>query len=176
MRRYDVTASIYDMRYSKEQTAKIEAALANLEIGEEASVLDVGCGTGLLFNHLGSEHQGWIVGLDISKKTLCEAKVRSTGLANAHLLLGDADYLPFQDDVFDYVFAFTLIQNMPNPLRSLKEFRWTAAPHGHLIVTGLKSIFTRKQLENLLSKAGLRVAIMEEEDLKCFVAVCVTFD
>jgi len=176
MRRYDITAPMYEVRYSGEQTAKIEAALAHLEIGENASVLDVGCGTGLLFSHLAHRRQGTIVGVDISKKTLIQAKARSNGLSKVHLLLGDADYLPFRDHVFEHVFAFTLIQNMPNPLESLKELRRVNVPHGRLIVTGLKSIFTREQFRNLLSDAGLCAAAMEEDGLRCYVAVCVTFD
>ena len=176
MRRYDVTASMYDMRYSEEQTAKIQAALADLRIGENASVLDVGCGTGLLFNYLAHGHRRTVVGVDISKKTLIEAKVRTTHIANAHLLLGDADHLPFRENVYDHVFAFTLIQNMPNRVKSLKEFRRVATPHGRLVVTGLRSVFTRGQFESLLSKARLHVVAMKEEGLKCYVAVCATLD
>ena len=43
MRRYDLTARMYDERYAEEQAAKYRAALKHLDI--HGSVLDVGCGT-----------------------------------------------------------------------------------------------------------------------------------
>ncbi|MCK4223267.1 methyltransferase domain-containing protein, partial [Candidatus Bathyarchaeota archaeon] len=73
MRRYNLTAHIYESRYSVEQEEKIEAVLENLELRRKCSILDIGCGTGLLFPHLqNSPHL--IVGLDSSKEMLEKAE------------------------------------------------------------------------------------------------------
>ncbi len=69
MQRYDLTAHMYDERYAEEQKAKFERALEAVKIPSKSLVLDIGCGTGLLFKHLSSAPEG-IVGVDLSKKVL----------------------------------------------------------------------------------------------------------
>jgi len=171
MRRYDLTAYIYDMRYSEEQTEKINAALKSICIKEHSIILDVGCGTGLLFNHVAEKTQ-MTVGLDISKKALLLAKERAKKLANVHLIWADADVLPFSDEAFSHVFAITLIQNMPNPARTLKEVKRVTKNHSVIVVTGLKKKFSFKSFSRLLRKVSLNVTEMKNENLKCYVAIC----
>lgn len=175
MRRYDLTASIYDMRYEEEQTAKIKAALEKNTIKAGGLVLDVGCGTGLLFQHIVEKSEG-VIGLDISRKTLINAKKRAKRFRNVHLVLADADLMPFNDGLFDGVYAFTVIQNMPNPDETLTEMRNVARIGSTVVVTGLKKCFSRDAFISMLETAGLRVLRLEEGcNLQCFVAVCQTF-
>lgn len=176
MRRYDLTAKIYDMRYAGEQAAKIEAALKTLEslkVEGNSSVLDDGCGTGLLFNYI-ADKAGMVVGLDISRKVLAEAKRRSKRFDNVHLVLADADHAPFKDSVFSHIFAITLIQNVPNPEKTLVEAKRVAGKRAVIVVTGLKKKFSLEVFEGLLYKLGLNVLkiIEGDENLKCYVAVC----
>jgi ubiquinone/menaquinone biosynthesis C-methylase UbiE len=172
MHRYDVTARIYDMRYAEEQRAKIEAALKHVNLTVHW-VLDAGCGTGVLFSHVSYSALN-TVGLDFSGKTLRKAKDCAQNHESVHLLRADADNMPFKDCVFDAVFAMTLIQNVPSPSKTLKEIKRVARTDADIVVTGLKNIFEQSVLELLLKDAGLRVAAMETEGLKCRVAVCKT--
>jgi len=171
MHRYDLTAHIYDMRYAEEQTAKIETVLKSVSIEKGALVLDVGCGTGLLFNYLADKAEN-IVGVDISRKTLLHAKNRSRKFANTHLVWADADNLPFKNSVFSHVFAVTLIQNMPNSLKTLDEIKRVAKEKAVIVVTGLKGKFSLEVFESLLRKFGLNVIEIKSENLKCYVAIC----
>jgi ubiquinone/menaquinone biosynthesis C-methylase UbiE len=171
MRRYDLTAHIYDMRYSEEQTAKIDVALESVDVKKHSLVLDVGCGTGLLFNHV-AEKVEIIAGLDISRKILLQAKKRSNKLVNANLIWADADNLPFKNEVFSHVFAMTLIQNMPNPAKTLKEVKRVTKNDAIIIVTGLKKKFPLESFVRLLRKVGLNIIKIKNENLKCFVAIC----
>jgi ubiquinone/menaquinone biosynthesis C-methylase UbiE len=171
MRRYDLTAHIYDMRYSEEQTAKIHAALESVSIKKHSIILDAGCGTGLLFNHI-AEKAETIVGLDISRKILLQAKEHSRKFANVHLIWADADSLPFNDEVFSNVFAITLIQNMPNPAKTLKEVERVTRNDEIIVVTGLKRKFSLKGFVRLLRKTGLSMIEIKNENLKCYVAIC----
>ncbi len=170
MRRYDVTAEMYDMRYAEEQTAKIKAALQHVKV-KAAMLLDAGCGTGILFSHVADEAQ-MIVGIDISKKSLLTAKERSREQMRVHLVRADADNMPLRDEVFDRVFAITLIQNMPNPTETLNEIKRAAKANASIVVTALKKVFDRNTLEQLLKAAGLNIIVIEGEGLKCYVAVC----
>lgn len=171
MRRYDATAHLYDMRYAEEQTKKIQASLRNVGIEREHLILDVGCGTGVLFSYV-ADKADRIVGLDISRRTLSYAKQRAKECGNVHLLLADVEILPFRDNIFDRVFALTLIQNTPNPRDTLAEIRRVADYSSAIVVTGLKKIFTKKAFEKLLNEADLRNVTLLSENPKCYVAVC----
>jgi demethylmenaquinone methyltransferase/2-methoxy-6-polyprenyl-1,4-benzoquinol methylase len=170
MHRYDVTAQIYDMRYGEEQTAKMEAALRHLKI-EAYMILDSGCGTGILFNHVADKAR-MTIGLDFSRKTLLKAKERAKNHVGLNLVRADADNMPLRDNIFDRVFAMTLIQNTPDPMETLNEIRRVAKDNALIVVTGLKKIFCQHTLERLLKNAGLNIVAMENEDLKCYVAIC----
>jgi ubiquinone/menaquinone biosynthesis C-methylase UbiE len=173
IRRYDLTASIYDMRYAEEQKAKIEAALEKVKVKWRGLVLDVGCGTGILFDYV-ADRPKMIVGLDLSKKTLLEARARTIKKKtdNVHLVQADADNMPFVDSEFDNVFAITVLQNAPNPKNMLREIRRVAKDEAAFVLTGLKSIFSTPKFRRLLKQAGLRVDESEDKHLKCYVTIC----
>jgi ubiquinone/menaquinone biosynthesis C-methylase UbiE len=173
MMRYDTTASIYDERYAEEQTAKVEAALKNIKIEKQWLILDVGCGTGILFDHIADRANG-IVGLDFSKKNLLQAKERmgKKSLRNVQLIQADADNMPFHKEVFNTAFAMTILQNTPNPSETLVEIKRVVRDDAFLVITGLKKIFTKNGFERLLKNSHLNTLMLEDEKLKCYVAVC----
>jgi ubiquinone/menaquinone biosynthesis C-methylase UbiE len=174
MHRYDLTAHIYDIRYAEEQTAKIEAVMESINMEKEGLVLDVGCGTGLLFEYVACKAEA-IVGLDISRETLLQAKKRAKKFANVRLILADSDNIPVKEDVFSHGFALTLIQNTPNALKTLNEIRQVSKQNAVIIVTGLKKKFPIKAFKRLLHDAGFGVIALKSESLKCHVAVCTKF-
>jgi ubiquinone/menaquinone biosynthesis C-methylase UbiE len=173
MRRYDLTAEIYDMRYAEEQTNKIKAGLRHVEIREKNRVLDVGCGTGILFDQF-RDRSNTVVGVDISKKTLFQAlrHAYEKETPNIHLVQADADYLPFKQNTFDNVFAVTILQNSPHPASTLFEIKRVGRCNTIFVITGLKSIFTKSAFMKLLKDVKMTKNALEEENLKCYVAVC----
>ena len=171
MHRYDLTAHIYDMQYAEEQTAKIEVALEGLKMEKRSSVLDAGCGTGLLFGYVADKAET-TVGLDISRKILLQAKKRAKNFLNIHLILADADNMPLKENIFSHVFGITLIQNMPNPAKTLNEIRRVAKDDAVIVVTGMKKAFTHEEFEELLRDVGFNIMALKYEGLKCYVAVC----
>ena len=173
MRRYDLTAETYDVQYVEEQAAKYKTALEHLNMVRLGKVLDVGCGTGLLFSHVATKAQT-IVGVDISGKLLRQAKERARNFCNVHVVQADADHLPFRNACFSMVFAFTVLQNIPKPLETLSEIKRIAKRGASVVVTGLKKAFSSAAFSALLENAGLQVVSLEDADaLKCYVAVTV---
>jgi ubiquinone/menaquinone biosynthesis C-methylase UbiE len=173
IRRYDLTAQLYDVRYAEEQELKYRTALESLKVARNSKVLDVGCGTGLLFSHVAAETQT-LVGMDISGKLLLQAKERARKFRNVHLVQADADHMPFKDKYCSVVFAFTVLQNLPDPLETLKEVKRIAERDAPIVVTGLKKAFSLDAFSELLQSAGLRVVSLKDADmLKCHVAVSV---
>lgn len=169
---YNLTAKTYDVQYSEEQKVKIKAALEIIKIGCNSLVLDMGCGTGLLFDHVACQVER-VVGVDFSKSMLKIAKKRAENFNNIDLVLADADYAPFKEGVFSHIFAVTLLQNMPNPRKTLKEMKRIAGRNALIIVTGLKKKFSYSLFEDLLSNISLEtIEILKGESLKCYIAVC----
>jgi ubiquinone/menaquinone biosynthesis C-methylase UbiE len=169
MRRYDLTAKIYDMRYADEQEAKYKAALHAIVIS--GAVLDIGCGTGLLFNHVARQAEN-VVGVDVSKQLLLMARERAEAFRNVHLIQADADHLPFEKGCFNVVFAFTVLQNMPKSMETVKEISRTAMQGAPVVVTGLKKTFSLETFRELFQHAGLPAVSIEDADsLRCYVAV-----
>jgi len=172
MHNYDSLAPVYDVQYAEEQNAKIKAALNHINLKEDNLVLDAGCGTGLLFEHISGSVK-LLVGLDISSKILEKAKKRAKRFPNVTIIRADADLMPFSKEVFDGIFAITLLQNTPNPILTLQEMKRVGKSPSIIVVTGLKKEFSQKAFRELLLKAGLGAFIMESgKQLKGHVAVC----
>jgi ubiquinone/menaquinone biosynthesis C-methylase UbiE len=172
MLHYDQQATIYDVQYLGEQNAKIEEALNVTELKSNETVLDLGCGTGFLFQHI-NESIRLLVGLDISSNVLLEAKKRTKNLYNIALIRADADNTPFTDHTFDRVLAITLLQNMPDPMKTISEMKRVGKPKAIFAITGLKKTFTQESFFDLLKVARLKVSALEtDQQLKGHIAVC----
>ena len=173
MQRYDLTAEMYEMRYAEEQKAKYKKALEAVNIADRV-VLDVGCGTGLFLSQVAAQAD-MVVGVDVSRKLLLKAKEQASTLPNVSVLQADADHLPFSDDFFDAVFAFTVLQNMPEPSTTLYELKRVAKCGGRVVVTGLKKAFSLGAFMDVLEGSGLRVvSFVDDEAVNCYIAVLAT--
>jgi ubiquinone/menaquinone biosynthesis C-methylase UbiE len=172
MRRYNLTAEMYDARYCEEQEAKYKAALDGLSL-DAGVFLDVGCGSGLFCSHIGDKGS-MVVGVDVSRNLLLLAKERSKVYSNTCLVQADADHLPFKPTVFSHVFAFTVLQNMPNPTKTLEEFKLVAKRDARIVATGLKAAIPLEVFGGFLEKAGLQVVSIRDDDaLRCYVVVSI---
>jgi malonyl-CoA O-methyltransferase len=76
-------------------------------------ILDIGCGTGQLLSALGSRYpRSRLYGLDLAyNMTCCAAERLGQGAA---LVNGDAELLPFRDDVFDLLVSTSTLQWLEN--------------------------------------------------------------
>jgi len=144
----DLGGGLYDLRYREEQTRKYDAVLVLALPRGDALLLDDGCGTGMLLQRLDSP----VIGLDISPSLLKTAKKK---LKTEHnLILGDAEQLPLRDNIFDGVYAITLIQNTPDKAKTVTEMKRVSRPGSKVIVTALKIIIDQIAFKDLLENAG----------------------
>jgi len=169
-RRYDLTAYMYDRRYREIQREKYETVLANVTSVDR--VLDLGCGTGMLLSPLEKKAR-LVVGVDMSAEMLREAKKRAAG---APLVLADADHLPFADGSFDMVVSVTLLQNMPDPSKTVRELARVLRSDGKAIITSLKHKHSPEQLAAWAAAANLQPLKVGEisgsEDVICVARRC----
>jgi ubiquinone/menaquinone biosynthesis C-methylase UbiE len=103
-----------------------ELIVSEAKITEGMSVLDVGCGTGIVARHAArrSGSVGRVVGMDIDHGMLGAAKSVSIkeGLSIDYQY-GSACELPFDSGAFDAVLCLQGLQYFPDPMRALREFR-----------------------------------------------------
>lgn len=95
----------------------IEKAVRHLNTKESLQILDVGCGTGANLEML--DQFGETRGVDVSDEAL--AFCRKRGLTNVEK--GLAEDLPFEDESFDLVTAFDVVEHLDNDLAGLKEMQ-----------------------------------------------------
>jgi ubiquinone/menaquinone biosynthesis C-methylase UbiE len=135
------------------------------------TILDVGCGSGLFFSFATSMAQ-MIVGVDFSHELLLKAKLRAKQFANIHVIQADADHLPFKKTLFDAVFAFTMLQNMPAPKKTLQEIKQQININGRLVVTGLKKAFLITVFLDLFDDNNLKLLeFIDKPNLNCYIAI-----
>lgn len=107
-----------------------EAALDELfPMAAPSSVLDVGCGEGVVTERwarrLGA---GRVVGLDLDDPGL-RAHWSTRTRPNLEFLAGQAGELPFRRDEFDLVAAIESLEHVPDPARTLEEMARVARRH-----------------------------------------------
>jgi 2-polyprenyl-3-methyl-5-hydroxy-6-metoxy-1,4-benzoquinol methylase len=93
------------------------------------SILDVGCGEGVLTSRWAQRlGAGTVVGLDLPDPKL-EAQWHVRRRANLRFVTGRADELPFAPGEFDLVAAVETLEHVPDPERALAEMARVAARH-----------------------------------------------
>lgn len=173
MRRYDLTFQIYDERYSDEQKAKYRVALDELGSGKGSVALDLGCGSGLFFTQVAGTVD-MVIGIDVSLNMLLIARERAKNFSGVFLVQADADHLPLRRNILSHVFAFTMLQNMPEPVKTLKELKLVSKRDACFFVSGLKAVFSLNAFVDYLEEAGLHVVSVRADDLlQCFIVKAV---
>jgi ubiquinone/menaquinone biosynthesis C-methylase UbiE len=133
---YDTIAERYDELYGLEQLGKNLAASAFL-YGKE-TVLDAGCGTGLLSVFLKGSYY---VCLDLSIGMLEVFRSRRRCLCDA--IRGNINMLPFRDECVDGLACITVIHEAPGTLSGLAR----VLKLGGVMVLGVKERLLREPLK-----------------------------
>lgn len=96
-------------------------------------VLDAGCGTGYGTAILAQAGPARLCGVDVASDAI-EATRAHLGDAAA-LQIADVRELPFEDDSFDAVVCFEVIEHIEDPLRAITEFARVLRPTGVLLIS-----------------------------------------
>lgn len=105
------------------------------EIGAADSVLDVACGPGLVACEIAKVAQQ-VTGVDVTPAMIEQAKSRqqSLGLINLDWALGDAEQLPFADQMFSRVVTRYSFHHFSEPERVFAEMVRVCQPGGQVTV------------------------------------------
>ncbi len=114
-----------------EEPEKIRAILRRAGIVPGVEVLDVACGTGVLFPYYLELGAGSVTGIDLSPEMIRRAEAKFSD-SRIRLLTGDAAEL--DDGCFDRIVVFNALPHFPDPERLLRSLAARLAPGGRLTV------------------------------------------
>ena len=99
--------------------------------GSCGRVLDLGCGTGALFQQIARQAQG-VFGIDFSEVAIAGSRERvpEAGLSRASVMA-----LPFREASFDTLVASEILEHLPDDRKALAEWRRVLKSKGRLIAT-----------------------------------------
>ena len=133
-RAYELYAPVYDLIFDWIFAPGREAAIKQLGIARNDSVLEVGIGTGL--NLPLYPPSCGLTGIDLSQEMLDKAveRVQTLAMPNVTLKVMDATALDFADNEFDKALATYTISAVPDPVAVLREMRRVVKPGGVIVI------------------------------------------
>lgn len=130
-----------------------------------ADVLDVACGTGVLFPDYLERKVGGLTGIDISSEMV---KIAREKFPQVQVLCGDVEEAEF-DKKFDCVVVYNAFPHFPNPEHLIQVLSNLLKPGGTLTVAhGMSRAQIDRHHEGSASKVS--VGLMHENDLASIFA------
>lgn len=136
--------TFYDSVYRKGEKSHYTKILFNTnELPEEESkvlsaidwngksVLDVGCGTGLLASLIAAKGATRVIGIDFSAEAIKEAQEEHIA---ENLEYKQIDVFTHQDK-YDVIVSLGTLEHMDAPLEALKKFAELLNPHGTILIS-----------------------------------------
>jgi ubiquinone/menaquinone biosynthesis C-methylase UbiE len=119
-------------RFSTNRYGQMRWILDRIQIPEDARVLELGCGTGLLWRGAFKVPRRWRVILsDMSDGMLRETRAALARLGHSFTYSqADAQAIPFRDESFDAVIANHMLYHVPDIARAVGEIRRVLKPSG----------------------------------------------
>ncbi len=170
------------------QTPVLAQGRHAVEVAAGRPLLDMPVGTAFFTIQTARQHAGLIVGADIARGMVAEAKTRAgrAGIANLATVQADAHDLPFGDGTFTAILCTNGLQVIPGLGRALDEISRVLAPDGvlytsvvHLPVGALLPgpaaahlptlLSSRRSLTAAFGAAGLRVISVTRQRLATLV-------
>ena len=116
---FDRCAPTWDANISKDDTI-IAAILDNAEVREGQHVLDVACGTGVMFDYYLKRNVASVTGIDISPEMVKISQAKYADNPKVHVICGDVEEAVF-DRKFDRIVVYNAFPHFPHPKRLIKH-------------------------------------------------------
>ena len=160
---FDRCAPTWDAEMIKSDTI-IGKILDNAEIGEGMAILDVACGTGVMFDYYLERNVASVTGIDISPEMAKIATQKYAHQPKVTVVCGDVEEFSF-DRKFDRIVVYNAFPHFPYPKRLIKILANLLKDGGRLTVAHGMS---REAIDGHHSGAASKVSngLMSAENLK----------
>ena len=160
---FDRCAPTWDAEMIKSDV-KIGRILDNAEVGAGMDVLDVACGTGVMFDYYLQRDVASVTGIDISPEMAKIATEKYAGQPKVQVICGDVEEYQF-DRKFDRIVVYNAFPHFPYPKRLIKILAKLLKEGGRLTVAHGMS---REAIDGHHSGSASKVSngLMSAESLK----------
>ena len=160
---FDRCAPTWDAEMIKSDV-KIGEILDNAEVGAGMDILDVACGTGVMFDYYLKRDVASVTGIDISAEMAKIATEKYAAEEKVQVICGDVEEYPFERK-FDRIVVYNAFPHFPYPKRLIKILAGLLKEDGRLTVAHGMS---REAIDGHHSGAASKVSngLMSAESLK----------
>ena len=176
---FDQRAHCWDTVNDKND-AIIEKILDNAKLGAGMSVLDVACGTGVMFEHYLSRGVSSVTAVDIAPNMAAIAAEKFAHEPRVQVICGDIEELSF-GRCFDRIVVYNAFPHFPQPEKLIERLAGLLADNGRLTIAhGASRETIDRHHEGHASKVSL--GLIQAEELKALlspyidVEVCISDD
>ncbi|UCG62511.1 MAG: methyltransferase domain-containing protein [Candidatus Zixiibacteriota bacterium] len=119
---FDALAAEWDLMFTSEDLERLSRIVDRLGLKRGMEVLDLGCGTGILFDMLRRKvtATGSVTGVDFSYQ-MAQRAHRNFPFNNVNVVDADAINLPFADSSFDMAVAFSAFPHFSDQQKAIDE-------------------------------------------------------
>jgi len=149
---FDSLAAEWDLNFTAEDLERLSRIVERLGIKKGMDVLDLGCGTGVLFDMLRRRvtGSGSVTGVDFSYQMAQQAH-RNFPFSNVNVVDADAVSLPFADSSFDLAVAFSAFPHFSDQQKAIDEVHRVLKDRSRFFIIHLIS---SKELSEIHSRIG----------------------
>ena len=160
---FDRCAPTWDAEMIKSDVI-IDRILDNAEVGSDMDILDVACGTGVMFDYYLRRGVASVTGIDIAPEMAKIAREKYAHEDRVQVICGDVEEYAF-DRKFDRIVVYNAFPHFPHPKRLIKLLAGLLKEDGRLTVAHGMS---REAIDNHHSGAASKVSngLMSVESLK----------
>ena len=160
---FDMCAPTWDAEMIKSDV-KIGRILDNAEVGAGMDILDVACGTGVMFDYYLQRGAASVTGIDISPEMAKIAAQKYAGEPKVQVICGDVEGYDFGRQ-FDRIVVYNAFPHFPYPKRLIKGLAKLLKIGGRLTVAHGMS---REAIDGHHSGSASKVSngLMEADSLK----------
>jgi demethylmenaquinone methyltransferase/2-methoxy-6-polyprenyl-1,4-benzoquinol methylase len=137
---YDELAAEWDLRFTAEDLEFLTFKVDRFGVKEGMNILDLGCGTGILFDILRRRvgKSGTVTGIDFSIQMALKAH-RNFPFNNVNVIDADVVALPLKSNSFDMAVSFWSFPNFSDKPKAVKEIHRVLKPGSRLYIIQLLS-------------------------------------